>query len=105
MSQEDKRYQVIISDRAGEMLVQHAHFLAQVSLAAADKLRVDIIESAKSLQEFPERGSWIVDSALPLNVYRKLLVDRRYMLIYKIKGDKVYIDYMVDCRQEYAWLK
>ncbi|WP_425057917.1 hypothetical protein SCACP_24840 [Sporomusa carbonis] len=104
MSSGDKRYHVIISERAGEMLVQHTRFLAQVSPQAADKLRMDIIEAAKSLQEFPERGSWLVDPVLPANVYRKLLVDKRYLLIYKIKDDTVYIDYMVDCRQGYSWL-
>ncbi|MDR3565560.1 MAG: type II toxin-antitoxin system RelE/ParE family toxin [Negativicutes bacterium] len=104
MSSAAKRYQVVISERAGEMLVQHTRFLTQVSSQAADKLRMDIIEAAKSLQEFPERGSWLVDPALPANEYRKLLVDKRYLLIYKIKDDKVYIDYVVDCRQEYSWL-
>ena len=101
---EDKRYHVIISQRAGEMLVEHARFLAQVSPEAADKLRMNIIEAAKSLQEFPQRGSWLVDPGLPANVYRKVLVDKRYLLIYKIKDDTVYIDYVVDCRQDYYWL-
>lgn len=104
MSPADKRHQVIISDKAGEMLVQHARFLAQVSTQAANKLRREIVEAAKSLQELPERGSWLIDPELPMNVYRKLLVDKRYLLIYKIKGDKVYIDYIADCRQDYSWL-
>lgn len=99
-----KRYQVIISERAGEMLVQHARFLAQVSAQAADKLRIDIVEAAKSLQEFPERGSGLVDPLMPANKYRKLLVDKRYLLIYQIKDDTVYIEYMVDCHQNYIWL-
>ena len=104
MSGADKRYQVIISERAGEMLLQHVRFLAQVSARAADKFRIDIAEAAKSLQEFPERGSWLVDPLLPANKYRKLLVDKRYLIIYQIKDDTVYIDYLVDCRQNYAWL-
>lgn len=104
MSNEVKKYQVIISERAGEMLVQHIRFLAQVSTSAADKLRIDIIEAAKSLREFPERGFWLIDPALPVSKYRKLLVDKRYLLIYKIQGDTIYIDYLVDCRQEYSWL-
>ncbi|MEW6065492.1 plasmid stabilization protein [Desulforamulus profundi] len=104
MSSADKRYHVIISERAGEMLVQHARFLAQVSTQAADKLRIDVVEAAKSLQEFPERGSWLADPVLPASKYRKLLVDKRYLLIYQIKDDTVYIDYMVDCRQDYVWL-
>jgi plasmid stabilization system protein ParE len=104
MGSTDKHYHVIFSERAGEMLVQHARFLAQVSAEAADKLRIDIVEAAKSLQEFPERGSWLVDPLLPVNRYRKLLVDKRYLIIYQIKDDTVYIDYLVDCRQDYAWL-
>lgn len=104
MSCESKRYHVIISERAGEMLMQHFRFLAQVSIQAADKLRRDVVEAAKSLQEFPERGSWLTDPLLPANKYRKLLVDKRYLLIYQIKDDTVYIDYILDCRQDYGWL-
>ena len=69
MSVADKRYHVIVSERAEEMLVKHARFLAQVSTQAADKLTVDIIAAAKTLQEFPERGSWLNDSILPRNKY------------------------------------
>ncbi|HEY3307862.1 MAG TPA: hypothetical protein VGJ93_05365 [Desulfuromonadaceae bacterium] len=83
MSSAAKRYQVIISERAGEMLVQHTHFLAQVSPQAADKLRLEFIEAAKSLQEFPERGPWRVDLVLPTIVYRKLLVDNAICLSIK----------------------
>ena len=84
--------------------MRHARFLAQVSPQAADKLRMDVVEAAKSLQELPERGSWLTDPLLPANKYRKILVDKRYLLIYQIKDDTVYIDYMVDCREDYAWL-
>lgn len=104
MSSVDKRYHVIISERAREMLLQHARFLAQVTTQAADKLRMDVVEAAKSLQEFPERGSWLTDPILPANKYRKMLVDKGYLLIYQIKNDTVYIDYIVDCRQDYGWL-
>ncbi|RJR20833.1 MAG: type II toxin-antitoxin system RelE/ParE family toxin [Desulfobacteraceae bacterium] len=104
MSSAVKRYHVIISERAGEMLVQHTRFLAQVSTRAADKMRRDVVETAKSLQEFPERGSWLADPLLPANKYRKLLVDKKYLLIYQIRENTVYIDYIVDCRQNYLWL-
>ena len=104
MSSAAKRYHVIISERAGEMLMQHIRFLAQASPQAADKLRTDLVEAAISLQEFPERGSWVSDPLLPANKYRKLLVDKRYLLFYQVKGDTVYIDYIVNCRQDYRWL-
>ena len=73
----NKRYHVIVSERAEEMLVKHARFLAQVSTQAADKLTVDIIAAAKTLQELPERGLWLNDPILPRDKYRKLLVDKR----------------------------
>ena len=104
MSSATKRYHEIISERAAEMLMQHVRFLAQVSPRAADKLRADLVEAAESLQEFPERGSWLSDPLLPAYKYRKLLLDRRYLLIYQIKDDTVYIDYILDCRQDYRWL-
>ena len=101
MSNADKRYNVIFPERAGEMLVQHARFLAQVNTRAADKLRADVVEAAKSLQEFPDRGSRLTHRLLPTNKY---IVDKRYLLIYQIKDGTVYIDYIVDCRRDYAWL-
>ena len=86
------------------MLVQHVRFLAQVSPDAANRLRMLIVEAATSLQNFPERGSWLADPLLPANKYRKLLIEHRYLLIYQIKEDNVYVDSIVDCRQDYSWL-
>ena len=86
------------------MLVQHVCFLARVSITAAEKLREDVVALAKSLEDYPERGSWLADPLLPAHKYRKMLVDQRYLLIYQIKDDTVYIDYLVDCRQNYVWL-
>jgi hypothetical protein len=104
MGREDKVYNVIISDRASEMLVSHIRFLAQVSIKSANELRMEIISSANSLQKMPERYSYIDDPELPQNKYRKAIVSKRYLLIYQIKDNKVYIDYILDCRQNYDWL-
>lgn len=30
--------------------------------------------------------------------------EKRYLLIFQIQEDIVYVDYVVDCRQDYAWL-
>lgn len=104
METEDKKYMVIISDKATEMMVSHARFLAQVSEKAADNLVLEFTVAAKSLEQFPERNSWLSDSVLPINKYRKLLVSQRYLLIYQIKRGAVYVDFVVDCRQDYGWL-
>ena len=99
-----KLYQVIISEKATEMLIQHVRFVAKVSQAAANSLRIEIITASKSLQEFPERNSWLGDPLLAENKYRKMIISKRYLLIYQIKSDTVYIEYILDCRQDYQWL-
>lgn len=104
MEKADNRYTVIVSDKAAEMLVSHARFLANASAEAAQKLIDDFTVSAKSLETFPDRNPWITDLALPINKYRKLVFCKRYLMIYQIKNSTVYMDYIVDCRQDYRWL-
>ncbi len=104
MGSEGKRYDVIISDEAAQMLVSHARFLAQVSEAAALQLIEEFNEKAKSLEGFPERNPWLDDPLIPNRKYRKLPMAKRYLLIYQVKGCTVYVDAVVDCRQDYGWL-
>ena len=104
MEIENKKYIVIISERASEMLVSHTRFLAQVSEQAAQNLIEEFKVSAKSLEDLPERNPRLDVLAMPINKYRKLLLGMQYLLIYQIKGNVVYVDYIVDCRQNYEWL-
>jgi hypothetical protein len=104
MENVDRKYMVSISDKASEMLISHAQFLANVSEEAAKNLIEDFKLSAYSLERFPDRNPWLSDSAMPINKYRKLLFSKRYLLIYQIKQGMVYVDYIVDCRQDYGWL-
>lgn len=104
MDSENKRYTVVISDETKQMLVSHARFLAQVSEHAAMQLIEDFQERAKSLEQFPERNPWLVDPMIPSGKYRKLLLEKRYLMVYQIKENVVYVDAIVDTRQDYGWL-
>lgn len=104
MGNENNRFTVIVSIRASEMLRDHALFLANVSEEAARNFIEDFKISAKSLEMLPERNPWLSDLSLPINKYRKLFFGKRYMIIYQVKSDKVYLDYVLDCRQDYKWL-
>lgn len=86
------------------MLVSHARFLAQVSEAVAIRLINAFQESVSSLKQFPERKPWLNDPLIPNCKYRKLLFEKRYLLVYQIKGTTVYVDAVVDTRQDYGWL-
>ena len=104
MGSKNKRYTVVISDEAKQMLVSHARFLVQVSEYAAMRLIEDFQVRAKSLEQFPERNPWLVNQLIPSGKYRKLLLEKRYLLIYQIKKNTVYVDAVVDTRQDYGWL-
>lgn len=104
MDSEDKLYNVIISDEAAQMLVSHSRFFAQVSETAALQLITEFNEKAKSLGKFPERNPWLSDPLVPSGKYRKLLMAKRYLLVYQVKDSTVYVDAVVDCRQDYGWL-
>jgi len=104
MSDELKRYRVVISGRAARMLVSHAGFLAGISKSAAEKLVEEFEAAAESLSTLPYRCPWLRGDFIPANKYRFLLFRKRYMMIYQIQDDTVFVDYVVDCRQDYQWL-
>ena len=84
------------------MLVSHAAFLAQTSPAAAEQLTVEFEKAEKFLELMPQRCPWLKGEYIPRNVYRFILFEKRYMLIFQIVDHTVYADYVVDCRQDYA---
>lgn len=104
MDKEDNQYEVSISDGATRMLISHARFLAQVSESAAVRLINAFQKSASSLKQFPKRNPWLIDPLIPKGKYRKLLLEKQYLIIYQIKETTVYIDAVVDTQQDYKWL-
>ena len=101
----NRKYNVIVSDMAASMLVNHIRFLANISRKAAEKLHKDIVAEIRVLEFMPESYPWLNCDEIPAYKYRKKLVSKRYFLIYQIKDNTVYVDYVLDCRQDYKWLK
>lgn len=99
MENENNRYTVIVSEKAAELLLIQVRFIANVSEEAAQKLIVDFNLSAR-LETIPR----LSNPTLPINKYRKMVFNKRYLIIYQIKEVRVYIDFVLDCRQDYRWL-
>jgi plasmid stabilization system protein ParE len=97
-------YKVIISDRARQMLTGHVRFLAQKNPIAARKTKNDLMDAIRSLSTMPERFPFLTAEFMPLNKYHKMFVEKWYLILYQIKDHTVYVDYIVDCRQDYGWL-
>ena len=98
------KYRVIISDRAKQMLGMHIRFLAQVNKPAAKKLKERLVTEIRSLQEMPQRYPFFNEAFIPANKYHKLYIENWYLVLYQIKDETVYVDWIVDCRQDYQGL-
>ena len=101
---QDKKYKIIISDKALQMFASHISFLAQVNKNAAVRLKNTIMKEIKELEYLPEKYSWLIDDMLPIKKYHKKLINKRYLIIYQIKENTVYVEYIIDGREKYQWL-
>ena len=98
------QYKLIVSDRARQMLASHVHFLAQKSPAAARKTKNELVDAIRSLSIMPERFPFLNTEFIPQNKYHKMFVEKWYLILYQVKDQTVYVDYIMDCRQDYGWL-
>lgn len=99
-----QRYNVIVSDRARQMMGTHIRFLANVSKAAARKTKNELVKAFCSLDRTPERFPFFDAIYIPPNKYHKMYVERWYLVLYQVRDSTVYVDYVLDCRQDYGWL-
>lgn len=101
---EQNNCRVIVSNQAAQMLVNHAVFLAQSSPDAAERLTKAFEDAANSLEVMPQRCPFLVGDSIPNHSYRYLLFEKRYMMVFQVKDNTVYVDYIVDRRQDFGWL-
>lgn len=100
----DKKYQVIISDRAKRMLGTHIRFMSQVNKDAAVVKKKELVTAIRSLECMPQRFPFFEEEYIPPNKYHKMFVERWHLVLYQIQDDTVYVDYILDCRKDYSWL-
>lgn len=101
---EINRYDVIVSDRAKQMLKTHIRFMAQVNKEAAIAKKKELMVALRSLEHMPQRFPFFDQPYIPVNKYHKMFVKKWYLILYQIKDDTVYVDYILDCRKDYSWL-
>lgn len=86
------------------MLASHLRFLAQVNRDAAAAKKAALMEAMRSLERMPQRFPFFQEAYIPTNRYHKMFVAKWYLILYQIQDDTVFIDYILDCRQDYSWL-
>ena len=80
---EHESYRVVVSKRAAQQLVEHAAF---------------------ALERFPFRNPVLRSEVFTVEKYRKLIFDKYHILLYQVKDQVVYVEYVIDGRQDYQWL-
>lgn len=100
----DKKYKVIVSDRAKRMLGAHIRFMAQVNKDAASTKKKEIITTIRALNHMAQRFPFFEEAYIPSNKYHKMFIEKWYLILYQIQDDMVYVEYIVDCRKDYNWL-
>lgn len=100
----DKKYRVIVSERAKRMLGTHIRFVAQVNKEAAIAKKKELMTAMRSLESMPQRFPFFEETYIPPNKYHKMFVAKWYLVLYQIEDDTVYVDTILDCRKDYSWL-
>jgi plasmid stabilization system protein ParE len=98
-----RKYQVAISGEARRMLTEHVFFLARVNPEAAKRLQKKIMDAIRSLDTLPERYPYL-DPNDRRSPHRKMVVADNHVVIYTVEGDTVFVEYVLDGRQDYGWL-
>lgn len=101
---DNRKYKVIVSDRAKRMLGTHIRFMAQVNKQAATAKKKEIMSAIRSLSQMPQRLPFFEELYIPPNKYHKMFIEKWYLVLYQIQDDTVYVEYILDCRKEYRWL-
>jgi len=86
------------------MLGIHLKLIANVNKDAARKSKQIIIEGISSLGIMPTRFPFLNELYIPPNKYHKMYIENWYLVLFQIKDNIVYVEHIVDCRQDYGWL-
>jgi plasmid stabilization system protein ParE len=96
-------YHVSLAQRADIMLLSHAEFLANVNPDAARRLLAEFKKISARLSDNPFQFPFADDfdvPNIPAETYRKCFFEDRYKVLFLVEDEDVYIDVIIDCRQE-----
>ena len=99
-----KKLQVIWTDESLNDLEIIYDFLAEKSRKSAKNVVQSILTKTRQLETFPESGSPHEPNISIVGSYR-FLVQGNYKIIHSIEGDALYVEAVVDTRQDPASLR
>lgn len=99
-------YKIIITHRAYVNLLECVSFVKNVSVEAAENLRLEIIDSIRSLSTLPEAHPFIENLRVSGVKVRKMPIHSgRYLILYKVEENAVTVYDVIDSRKDICILK
>jgi len=94
------KYNITVDASVKLQLDNHIHFAANVSTRFAKSLRNAFDKVLHGLSDNPERYPlWLPTFDLP-KAYHKILIKKRYLILFYIDSSNVFVDYILDCRMD-----
>lgn len=94
-------FKVVISSTAQSDLAECVGFVLNVSKESAYNLANDIYSSLESLKDFPEKYPiFTMPKSFPYQI-RKQVINKRYIALYSIEGDRVIVYRILDARRRF----
>ncbi len=84
--------------------MQRIFALSKVSGESAEAKKKEIITALNSLAQAPQCFPFFKEMYITPNKYHGVILQNCYLVFYQILDDKVYVDYILDCRKDYRWL-
>lgn len=101
-----RRYKVFFHESAFAELKNIVNYVAETNDFVAQKIKNKIISQCLSLQNFPYRYPFYEGGIIREKTYHKMVVLKKYLVFYQVVEESlsVYIDVIVDGKQNYEWL-
>ena len=97
-------FKIVISSKAQSDIAECVGFVLNVSKEAACTLANSLYLSIESLETYPERNAiFEMPKSFPFTI-RKLVINKRYLALYSVEGDKVVVYRIIDCRRKFDHL-
>ena len=94
------KYNIIIDKEAFQMLDNHLLFLTRVSPKSAKSLKQTFINALRTLEYNPDYFPIWQPDFETYKSYHNILIKKRYLVIYYIEKDNIFVDYLLDCRMD-----
>ena len=92
-------YKVFISERSKLMLAFSIEFLSNINIISAKKLENEFFSTVNLLKFYPYRFPVCYINLNNGISYRKIVINKKYIILYYINQNNVFVDLFLDTRK------